>query len=238
MKRFSILLSLVAAGLLAITTARHAVAQHEEPATLDVALQVGQHASDNHATGAAIAAGNGLAGDDHGGGHSVSPIAGVKEGLAQAITTLIAFAIVFFVLYAKVWPKISKGLDERAGKIREEIAAAEAARKQAKDALDEYEQSLSQARAEAQKMLEDTKSQQAELAAQLRARADTELNQLRDRAKRDIESAKRAALNEIYTESVALATTMASKILQREINPGDQSRLVEESLAELASKHN
>ncbi len=232
MKRFSILLSLVAAGLLAVATTRDALAQGEHAAINDVAAQVDQHVGDTHAAPVDHA-------DDHAEeGHSVSPIAGVKEGLAQAITTLIAFAIVFFVLYAKVWPKISAGLDERAGKIREEIAAAEAARKQAKDALDEYERSLSQARAEAQKMLEDTKTQQIELAAQLRAKADAEMNQLRERAKRDIESAKRAALNEIYSESVTLATAIASKILRREINPGDQSRLVEESLAELASKHN
>lgn len=229
MKRFSIVLSLVAAGLLAVATTRDAVAQNDRPVIHPVA-QVDQHAG-----GADTAASHA---DDHAGGHSASPIAGVQQGLAQAITTLIAFAIVFFVLYAKVWPKISGGLDERANKIREEIAAAEAARKQAKGALDEYERSLAQARAEAQKMLESTKTQQAELAAQLRAKADTELNQLRERAKRDIESAKRAALNEIYTESVTLATTMASKILQREINPGDQAKLVEESLAELASKNN
>ncbi|MCL4221785.1 MAG: F0F1 ATP synthase subunit B [Phycisphaerales bacterium] len=227
MKRFSILLSLVAAALLAVATTRDAIAQHDGATGRPVAFQVDTHAADTHA-----------AAGDHAGGHSASPIAGVKEGLAQAITTLIAFAIVFFVLYAKVWPKISKGLDERATKIREEIAAAEAARKQAKDALDEYERSLAQARAEAQKMLDETKSQQAELAAQLRSKADAELNQLRERAKRDIESAKRAALNEIYNESVTLATTMASKILQREINPGDQAKLVEESLAELASKNN
>lgn len=227
MKRFSILISILAAALLALAMTRVASAQHgaETPAAGEdmVAHAVDEHAGDGHA------------GADHGPPAVIPP---AVQGIAPALTTLIAFAIVFFVLYAKVWPTISKGLDERASKIREEIAAAEAARKQAKDALDEYERSLAQARAEAQKMLEETKSQQAELAAQLRAKADAELNQMRERAKRDIEAAKRSALNEIYTESVALATTMASKILQREINVGDQSKLVEESLAELASKNN
>lgn len=229
MKRFSILISVLAAALLALAASRVAIAQHgdEAAAVHDAINQVDQHVGETQA-------GEGHAGAEH----KPSPIPPAVQGIAPALTTLIAFAIVFFVLYAKVWPTISKGLDERASKIREEIAAAEAARKQAKDALDEYERSLAQARAEAQKMLEDTKSQQAELAAQLRAKADAELNQLRERAKRDIEAAKRSALNEIYTESVALATTMASKILQREINVGDQSKLVEESLAELASKNN
>ena len=175
---------------------------------------------------------------EDGGDHAPAVLPPMNEGLAAAITTLLVFALVFFILYVKVWPMIIKGLDERASKIREEIAAAEAARQQAKDALDEYEKSLSQARAESQQMLEDTKSQQAELASQLRAKADQELNAMRERAKRDIEAAKRTALSEIYTESVALASTMASKILQREISVTDQQNLVNESLAEMKAKSN
>lgn len=165
-----------------------------------------------------------------------SPLSSGKEGgVASAITALICFGIVVFVLYRFVWPKITSGLDERAGKIREEIASAEAARKQARDALEEYERNLSQARAEASKMLEETKAKQAELAADLRSKADAELGQMRERAMRDIEAAKKAALNEIYDQSVSLASSMAGKILAREVTAQDQSRLFEESLAELQS---
>ena len=117
--------------------------------------------------------------------------------------------------------------------IFDEIAAAERARKQAADALDEYEKNLAEARAEAKAMLEQTKAEQAELAASLKAKADKELTELRDRARQDIEAAKRAAVNEIYAESVALASNIAGKILQREVSAGDQQRLVEESLAEM-----
>src|SRR5690606_1848374 len=95
---------------------------------------------------------------------------------------------------------------------------------------------LAEARAEAKAMLEKTKSEQTALAAQLRAKADAELSDLRDRARQDIEAAKRAAVSELYTTSVALASQMASKILQREVSATDPQRLVEESLAELQSR--
>lgn len=163
-------------------------------------------------------------------------IPGIKQAAIPAITALITFFIVFAILYVKVWPMINKGLDDRATKIRDEIAAAELARKQAADALDEYEKNLSEARAESKAMLEKTKSEQAALAAQLRAKADAELSELRDRARQDIEAAKRAAVSEIYATSVALASQMASKILQREVSAADQQRLVDESLAELQSR--
>ncbi len=182
----------------------------------------------DHATGDGHAA----AGGDHA---DPSPIATPKQGVITGVMAIVVFVAVFALLYAIVWPKIAGGLDERASKIRDEIASAEAARKQAKMALEEYEKSLADARAEANRMLEETKAKQGELAAELRAKADVELGQMRERAMRDIDAAKKAALNEIYTESVSLATTMAGKILGREVNSGDQGRLVEESLAELAT---
>ncbi len=175
------------------------------------------------------------AADAHGDGHTaVTPIPPVKEGIAPALTALVVFGIVMFILSTKVWPAITSGLDERNAKIREEIASAEAARAQAKAALAEYEQSLSQARVEAQKMLDETRAEQARLAAELKAKADRELNEMREKAKRDIDNAKKAALGEIYAESVSLATRMAGKILQREVTASDGARMLDESLAELS----
>lgn len=180
------------------------------------------------------------AGDDHGHGdhEEVGAIPTPKQGLAPAITALVVFGIVFFVLSSQVWPKINAGLQDRENKIREEIAAAEAAQKQAKAALESYEQSLAEARAEAQRMLEETRGQQQKMAAELKAKADTEVAQMREKALRDIEAAKRAALGEIYSEVATLATGVASKILEREVSAADHQKLVDASIAELSAATN
>jgi F-type H+-transporting ATPase subunit b len=162
-----------------------------------------------------------------------SPVPGAKQGLATGITGIIIFILCAAILGTKVWPTIGKALDERSNKIRDEIAAAELAREQAKAALDQYEQNLAKARAEAQAMLDQAKTQQQNLAAELRAKADTELNMMREKAKRDIDAAKRAAINEIYSQTISLATSAASKILQREVRPDDQDRLMRESMEEM-----
>lgn len=183
-------------------------------------------ADNAHGTDAAHAA-------DAYGEHAATPIAKPKEGIPAGITALVVFVIVFAILATAVWPKITAGLADRNNKIQGEIAAAEEARRQAKDALNEYERNLAEARAEAQKMLESTRAQQTALAAELKAKADVELNALREKAKAEIEAAKKQALSEIYTESVTIATAMAGKILQREVTVADQQRLMEESMAEL-----
>lgn len=164
---------------------------------------------------------------------AASPIASPKEGFWTGVTAIVLFIVVFGLLSTMVWPKIVAGLDERNDKIKGEIAAAEDARRQAKEALNEYEKNLAEARAQAQQMLEETKATQIELAAQLKSRAEVELTEMREKAKADIDAAKKQALNELYSESVNLATVMAGKILQREVSVNDEQRLMDESLAEL-----
>lgn len=171
--------------------------------------------------------------EDGGHGKSESVIAGAKEGIIPGVTAIVIFVLAFGVLSTMVWPKIVAGLDERNEKIVGEIAAAEDARRQAREALDEYEQNLAQARAESQRMIEETRAHQTQLASQLKANADKELSEMREKALADIESAKKQALSEIYSESVNLASAMAGKILQRQVTPDDQQRLMDESIAEM-----
>lgn len=166
------------------------------------------------------------------------PIPTVKEGVAPMVTAVVIFLIVLAVLGRTAWPTISSGLSKREQKIREEILAAEAARKQAKDALEQYEKSLAQAKAEAQKMLEQARAQQQALADELKVKADAELGQMKERARRDIDAAKRAAIAEIYEKTAGIATQMASKILKREVTSGDQRRLLQETVSELEASKN
>lgn len=190
------------------------------------------HSAVEQAAGAAHdAAGHDAA--DHGHGDHAGVLPTVKQGIVPMIVTLVVFGLVVAILAVTAWPKIVAGLKDRENKIRSEIEAAEMAQKQARQALADYEANLAKARAEAQKMLDDAKSQQQAIAADLKAKAEVELTGMREKAKRDIEAAKRAALSEIYDQAGGLATAMATKILKREINGGDQQRLMQESLTEL-----
>ncbi len=157
----------------------------------------------------------------------------IAQGIVPAIVSLVVFAVVFAILSVKVWPAISKALEDRANKIKEEIESAEMARRQAKEALEMYQKSLADARAEAQAMLDKTRAQQQQLAGELKAKADHELSQMREKAMRDIEAAKRGAIAEIYADAGNLASMMAGKILKRSVTASDQQDLVEECVSKL-----
>ena len=197
--------------------------------TLTLAASVfGAEPEAAHAAGAA----------GHDAHEKVEAIPSLQQGLWTGVTALVVFTIVFAVLALKVWPTISRGLDERANKIRDEIEAAEMARKQAKQSLDEYQMKLQEARTEAQRMIDQAKSQQLAMAASEKSKLEAELSKERERALRDIEAAKRAAVAELYSQSAVLATTLAGKILKRNITTSDHQQLIEESLGQMQGMRN
>ena len=149
------------------------------------------------------------------------------------VTTLLVFLLAFGFLGLKVWPKIMKGLDDRQNKILQEIRAAEEARATAEAAQQEYQRNLASARDEANQLIAKARSDAKAVADELRTRNAAELGEMKDRAAREIQNAKESAILELHSEAAMLASAMASKILAREINAGDQQRLIDESLRQL-----
>ena len=86
---------------------------------------------------------------------------------------------------------------------------------------------------EANEMIAKAKSDAEALAQTLRDQAQQQLGELREQAGQEIRAAKEAAIGELHAESGRLATSIASRILEREINAADQQSLIDESLREL-----
>ena len=222
------LIVLITALILNFGFTSQALAQHEAEPTHAAAEQPSH---DQAATEAATEhAGEHGEAESHEGGFPSEP----KEGIMPFVAALIVFGLVMAVLGTKVWPKILQGLTEREQKIKSEIESAEAARRQANEALEEYQKNLTEARAEAARMIEQTKQEQRRLAEELRAKSERELSEMKKRATQEIEAAKRSALTEIYTRTAVIATEVAGKILQREINPEDHKQLVQDAIGKLS----
>jgi F-type H+-transporting ATPase subunit b len=176
-------------------------------------------AQDEHATEAANAAG----------GHADV----MTMNWLPGVTTLAVFLVAVGILAWKVWPLILKGLDERERKIRETLAQADAAKAKADAALAEYQASLATARREAGEMIAKARADAKVAGEELRRRNEAELMELKQRATREIDAARQAAVAELHAEATSLAAAIAGKILEREITADDQRRLLDEALGEL-----
>jgi F-type H+-transporting ATPase subunit b len=147
-------------------------------------------------------------------------------------TTVVVFVLFLLLAMKFVWPHILKGLDQRDQKLRDDLEAADEARKQAKAALAEYEQELSSARNEAGEMIAKARTDAKAAAEELRANNTRELAEMKKNATNEIEAAKQAAIVELHAEASTLAIAIASRVLGREISSTDQQSLVDESLTE------
>ena len=161
-----------------------------------------------------------------------NPFAGT---MYQSIAAIVIFVLLFVILKKYAWGSILSGLVDRENKIRADLEQAEAAAKQAEQTLAEYRQKLAEANEEARRLIDQAKADAQKLAAQLRDQAETDVNNARARAQADIQSAKEQAINDLYAQAAELATGVAGKILQREINVDDHRQLVESSLNEMGS---
>lgn len=159
-----------------------------------------------------------------------SPFAGT---IAQSVAALLVFFIVFFVLRAKAWGPILKGLTDRENKIRADLHSAEAARTEAQAALANYKKQIADADAQVREKLAGAQKDAEQIAGRLKADAQREIEDMKNRATKELEEAKRSALAEVHAHAAQLSTAVASKILKRQINEADQADLIRSSLEEL-----
>lgn len=161
----------------------------------------------------------------------------INQGLMTAIVTLIVFVVLLVVLTKAAWGPISKGLAEREAKIKRDIEEAEAARLAAIAKQKEYEAQLAKAGDEVRAILEKAQADAQAAGTRMKLAAQQEAEELKERALRDIEASRRAAVAEIHKQAATLSTTVAEKILRRNLNADDQRELVRSALDQLGSNN-
>lgn len=153
--------------------------------------------------------------------------------LGSAVWNLLIFLTLVIILGKFVWPKILEGLQSREQKIHDDLTGAEKANAEAKKTLAEYEKRVAEAQAEARQMLDQARLDAEQLKARLADETEQEMARLRERATEDINRAKQQALQDLSAHAADLAVDVAGRILQRDIEPGDTDRLIQQSLEEL-----
>ncbi|MCK4659871.1 MAG: F0F1 ATP synthase subunit B [Phycisphaerae bacterium] len=169
------------------------------------------------------------------GGEAVSPFAG---NFGNALWTLVIFALVVVLLGKFAWGPILNALQKREEFIRASLDQAKKDREEAQAKLAEHTAQLKNAQDEADALLEQAR-RDAEIARlKIKEEAQDEADALLERAKGEIDLARSTAIKEIYEVGAQLATSAAGKILGREVDAEEHERLIAESIEALASRRN
>lgn len=156
-----------------------------------------------------------------------------KAAIIPAVTTLVVFSLLLALLGKFAWGPIAAGLAAREEKIRREIADAEEARTKAESTLRQYSQQLAQAEQQVRDLLARAQQDGERLATNIRMQAQQEAEDAKTKATRDIDAARKAAVAELHAHAAELSTSIAEKILRRNLNAADQQDLVARSLDQL-----
>lgn len=153
--------------------------------------------------------------------------------IGNAVWTLVIFLAVILVLGKFAWGPMLSGLQRREQFIRDSLEQAKRDREQAEAQLEEYNKKLDTATADALKVVEEGRRDAEVVKERIEEKARSEADQMVDRAKREIDLAKQAAIKELYETSITLGSDIASRVLKREMNAQDHEDLIAESIDHL-----
>ncbi|WP_274629861.1 F0F1 ATP synthase subunit B [Arvimicrobium flavum] len=150
-------------------------------------------------------------------------------------------ALVIFlalVIYMKVPGTVGKSLDDRAGRIANELEEARRLREEAQQLLAEYQRKRKEAEKEAVDIVDAAKREAASLVEEAHKKTEEYVARRTAMAEQKIGQAERDAVNEVRATAVDIAVEAARKVLEGTVDAKASASLFSSSVQELKSKLN
>jgi F-type H+-transporting ATPase subunit b len=157
-----------------------------------------------------------------------NPLVQLDPGLY--IWTIVTFLVLFGLLAKFAWRPLLKALEERQALIRKSLEDAQHARQELERLNQEQQKIIASARAEADAIVSQSRSDAERLRQELRESARAEAANIVKNAERQIELQTHQAVRQIRQEAVELSVAIASKLLSRNLSKEDNDRLIQQTL--------
>ena len=149
------------------------------------------------------------------------------------IWQVINFGLLFAALSYFFYKPVKKLMSEREGKIADSLKNAENLEKKSKELEVEFKKKMTEQRMEIEEMHKKAKSAGDELRKELKAKAESESSRVIEEARKTANQEKAEILKSLEDEVKGLAITLASKVLERNIDEKTERKFMEEALGEL-----
>jgi len=160
----------------------------------------------------------------------------ILPDLSELVWGAVSFTALFLLLRRFAYPQIKQMMENRAERIRSDLASAESTKADAEQVLAEYRAQLNDAKAEAGRIIEEARQAADAIKRDQETRLQSELADLRARAVADIDSAKAQAVSDLRGEVAQLAIGAAETVVQRNLDEATQTQLVEDYISQLAAQ--
>jgi F-type H+-transporting ATPase subunit b len=149
------------------------------------------------------------------------------------IWTVITFLIVFFVLRKLAFGRIQALIDQRRDRIKEALDAADRAREESRELLDEHRALIADARAQSEAILAEARKDGEAQRERARTEANADLERRLEENRREIEAENRRLVEQIRREVIELTLIASEKVTGKVLTADDQRRLIDEAVAEI-----
>jgi len=130
-------------------------------------------------------------------------------------------------------PAVRQGLQAREDRIRGDLEAAEASKREAEGLLDQYRQQLADARNDAARIIEEARQAADAMRREVQESAEGEATAARERAQSEIEATVARVRGELERSVANFAVTLAERVLQRNLDRDAQMTLVDQYIQEV-----
>ena len=145
-----------------------------------------------------------------------------------ALSTLLNFLVLYFVAKKFLIGPILKIIADRQKEIDDLYDEAGKAKANAEAMQAEYQQKLDAAQTTSEQIVRDAVIRGQSREEEIIRQANAEASAIMDKAAADIAQEKKKAINDAKNEISGIAVAIAEKVVGRELNHADQSKLVDE----------
>lgn len=149
------------------------------------------------------------------------------------IWTIVVFVLLFLVLRKYAWGPMLEGLQKREQNIHNAIAEAHQTREEAHKLRDQFQAEIARAHEKVRDILDEARREAQQVKDDMLAKARAEIQGERDRLRREIDTARDQAIQELWNQTAQLAALVSTKAIRRQLTTDDHRRLVDEALTEL-----
>jgi len=154
----------------------------------------------------------------------------------ELIWGTIAFLILLFIMYRTVFPSVNKALADRRANIEGKLEQAERDREEADQLLERYRRRLRDAEDETQRILEEARTNAERVRRDLLAKAEADAGRELERARQAIRSERDQAIRQLRGEVGTLAVELATRVVGDSLDRERQLRLVDQYIDELGDQ--
>ncbi|MBE5823087.1 MAG: F0F1 ATP synthase subunit B [Butyrivibrio sp.] len=151
------------------------------------------------------------------------------------IIQIINLFIQVYLIKKFLFKPINEILEKRRNLADKEIKEAREAKDEADSLKVQYEDSLTNAHAEAAQIVSDAQKEAQQKADTLVHEAEAEAQSIKARAAADIEQEKKKAINEAKDEIGSLAMEIAGKVVEKEISESDHKKLIDDFITKVGA---